>query len=77
MSDNRWSGVHGKNSGLDGDETSTGQYVMAEAGLVSERKTKAVSVTERPLPKMRTTWSDCFRRSPTDQLTGMAVAADG
>ncbi len=48
MSDNRWSGVHGKNSGLDGDETSTGQYVMAEAGLVSERKTKAVSVTERP-----------------------------
>lgn len=29
MSDNRWSGVHGKNSGLDGDKTSTGAVCYA------------------------------------------------
>ncbi len=29
MYDNRWSGVHGKNSGLDGDKTSTGAVCYA------------------------------------------------
>ncbi|EJG2386052.1 PAAR domain-containing protein [Kluyvera ascorbata] len=29
MSGNRWSGVHGKNSGLDGDKTSTGAVCYA------------------------------------------------
>ncbi|WP_109728891.1 PAAR domain-containing protein [Edwardsiella tarda] len=53
MSDNRWSGVHGKNSGLDGDKTSTGAvcYAGSQGWSVNGRRKLYVGDKTSPCPK--------------------------
>lgn len=53
MSDNRWSGVHGKNSGLDGDKTSTGAvcYAGSQGWSVNGRRKLYVRDKTSPCPK--------------------------
>lgn len=53
MSDNRWSGVHGKNSGLDGDKTSTRAvcYVGSQGWSVNGRRKLYVGDKTSPCPK--------------------------
>lgn len=53
MSDNRWSGVHGKNSGLDGDKTSTRAvcYAGSQGWSVNGRRKLYVGDKTSPCPK--------------------------
>ncbi|MBC0855577.1 hypothetical protein [Pantoea stewartii] len=50
MSDNRWSGVHGKNSGLDGDKTSKGAvcYAGSQGWSVNGRQKLYVVIKRHP-----------------------------
>lgn len=52
MSDNGWSGVHGKNSGLDGNKTSTGIvcYAGSQGWSVSGRRKLYVGDKTSPCP---------------------------
>ena len=79
MSDNRWSGVHGKNSGLDGDKTSTGAvcYAGSQGWSVNGRRKLYVGDKTSPCPKCGQPGVIASGDLRQTNPQGRAVAVDG
>lgn len=79
MSANRWSGVHGKNSGLDGDKTSTGAvcYAGSQGWSVNGRRKLYVGDKTSPCPKCVQPGVIASGDLRQTNPQGRAVAVDG